>query len=329
MTAITATVQMFFTERLVTEKGASPATITAYRDTVRLLLNHASQTTRTPVARLDFAQLDAGLVSGFLQHLETGRGNSARTRNARLAAVRSLFTYAARRHPEHADDIARVLAIGPKRAAHTIITYLADPELTALIAACGQDTATGRRDRVMIHLAAQTGLRAAELLALTPADLHLDGGAHVSCNGKGRKRRATPLTADTVTLLRSWLTERPRTGTAPLFTTSRRTALTRDAFAQRLSVHAATAAADCTSLASKKVTPHVLRHTAAMRLLHAGVDIAVIALWLGHESLTTTAIYLKADLETKEKAIARTAPIGTPPGRYQPGDALLAFLDSL
>ncbi len=311
MTRIAATVQLFFTDRLISERGASPATVTAYRDTIRLLLNHAAAATGTPVAALDLSQLDAAMISGFLQHLETGRGNSIRTRNARLAAIRSLFAYAARRHPEHAGDIARVLAIGPKRAAYTVITYLSGPELTALIAACDQSTVTGRRDQVMIHLAAQTGLRAAELLTLTPAGLHLDHGAHVSCRGKGRKNRITP------------------PGSATLFTTSPGAPLSRDAFADRLTLHAAAAANGCPSLSGKKISPHVLRHTAAMRLLHSGVDIAVIALWLGHESLTTTAIYLKADLETKEKAIARTAPIGTPPGRFQPGDALLAFLDAL
>jgi site-specific recombinase XerD len=327
MTAVAATVQLFFTDRLISERGASPATVIAYRDTIRLLLSHAAAAIGTPVAALDFTQLDAPMISGFLHHLETGRGNSIRTRNARLAAIRSLFTYAARRHPEHAGDIARVLAIGPKRAAHATVTYLSDPELTALITACDTSTATGRRDRVMIHLAAQTGLRAAELLTLTPADLHLDHGAHVSCRGKGRKKRITPLTADTIQLLRGWLPARPAPGSATLFTTSTGTPLSRDAFAGRLTLHAA--ASSCPSLGDKNTTPHVLRHTAAMRLLHAGVDIAVIALWLGHESLTTTAIYLKADLETKEKAIARTAPIGTPPGRFQPGDALLAFLDAL
>ena len=329
MTAVAGTIQLFFTERLISEQGASPATITAYRDTIRLLLCHAAAQTGRPVAALDFSQLDAAMIGRFLQHLETGRGNSIRTRNARLAAIRSLFTYAARRHPEHAGDIARVLAIGPKRAAHAVVTYLSDPELTALIAACDTGTVTGRRDHVMIHLAAQTGLRAAELLTLTPADLHLDHGAHVSCRGKGRKNRITPLTPDTTGLLRGWLPGRPAPGSATLFTTSTGTPLSRDAFADRLALHAAAATNGCPSLAGKKISPHVLRHTAAMRLLHAGVDIAVIALWLGHESLTTTTIYLKADLETKEKAIARTAPIGTPPGRFQPGDTLLAFLDAL
>ena len=329
MTAVAATVQMFFTQRLIAERGASPATVTAYRDTIRLLLCHAAAATGTPVAALDFTQLGAPMISGFLQHLESGRGNSITTRNARLAAIRSLFTYAARRHPEHAGDIARVLAIGPKRASRTTLAYLSDPELTALISACDQGTVTGRRDRVMIHLAAQTGLRVTELLTVRTPDLHLDGGAHVSCVGKGRKNRITPLTPDTVQILRSWLPGRPAPGSATLFTTSTGTPLSRDAFADRLTLHAAAAANDCPSLAGKKITPHVLRRTAAMRLLHAGIDIAVIALWMGHESLTTTAIYLKADLGTKEKAIARTAPIGTPPGRFQPGDALLAFLDNL
>ena len=263
MTAVAASVQLFFTERLINERGASPATVTAYRDTIRLLLSHASAATGTPVAKLDFAQLDAPMISGFLQHLETGRGNSIRTRNARLAAIRSLFTYAARRHPEHAGDIARVLAIGPKRAAHAMVTYLSDPELTALIAACDSGTVTGRRDRVMIHLAAQTGLRAAELLTLTPADLHLDAGAHVSCRGKGRKKRITPLTPDTVDLLRGWLPGRPAPASATLFTTSTGTPLSRDAFADRLALHAAAAASDCPSLADKTISPHVLRHSAA------------------------------------------------------------------
>ncbi len=251
MTAVAATVQMFFTKRLISERGASPATITAYRDTIRLLLNHAAAATRTPVAALDFAQLDAPVISGFLQHLETARGNSIRTRNARLAAIRSLFSYAARRHPEHADGIARVLAIGPKRTACATITYLTGEELTALISACDQGTNAGRRDRVMIHLAAQTGLRAAELLSLAPTDLHLDGGAHVSCVGKGRKTRATPLTPDTVALLRSWLPGRPSQAAATLFTTSRGTPLSRDAFA----VTRSPCACHCTPLPPRHGAP--------------------------------------------------------------------------
>ena len=329
MTTIAATIQSFFTDHLVKERDASPATIAAYRDAIKLLINYATECTGTKATGLDFAQLNATLLLGFLEYLETERGNSIRTRNARLAAIHALTSYAARRHPEHADDFARIQAITSKRAAHTEVTYLTDPELGALIEACDTDAWIGRRDRVMIHLAAQTGLRSAELLSVTPADLHLGNGAHISCRGKGRKTRATPLTSDTTALLRSHLAEnQPDTATA-LFTTTRGRPLSRDAFAQRLSIHAAMAAAGCPSLAEKNITPHVLRHTAAMRLLHAGVDIAVIALWLGHESLNTTAIYLKADLETKERAIARCAPIGTPPGRFRPDDALLDFLNGL
>ncbi len=327
MTTIAATIQSFFTDHLVTERNASPATIAAYRDAIKLLINYASERTGTKATSLDFAQLDATLLLEFLDHLEHERGNSIRTRNARLAAIHALTSYAARRHPEHSDDFARIHAITSKRAARTEVTYLTDPELAALIEACDTDTRIGRRDRVMIHLAAQTGLRSAELLSLTRTDLHLGNGAHISCRGKGRKTRATPLTPDTTVLLRSYLAEnQPETS---LFTTTRGRPLSRDGFAQRLSIHATTGAANYPSLAEKNITPHVLRHTAAMRLPHAGVDIAVIALWLGHESLNTTAIYLKADLETKEKAIARTAPIGTPPGRFHPDDTLLAFLNDL
>ena len=329
MSPIAPSIQAFFTDHLVKEKNASPATSAAYRDAIKLWLTYAAEHTGTATSALDFTQLDPALLLGFLDHLETERGNAVRTRNARLAAIHALIAYAARRHPEHADDFARLLAITAKRAAHTTVTYLTDRELTALIAACDTTTRIGRRDRVMIHVAAQTGLRAAELLPLTPTDLHLGNGAHASCHGKGRKTRATPLTSESVELLRAHLAETSPGPHQPVFTTSSARALTRDAFALRLTLHTTTAAEACPSLHSKNITPHVLRHTAAMRLPHAGVDISVIALWLGHESLTTTAIYLKADLETKEKAIARTAPIGTPPGRYQPNDKLLDFLEAL
>jgi integrase/recombinase XerD len=329
VSAIAPTIQAFFTDHLFKEKNASPATTRAYRDAIKLYLAYAAAHTGTALSTLDFAQLNPALLLGFLDHLEAERGNSVRTRNARLAAIHALTSYAARRHPEHADDFARILAVTGKRATHTTITYLTDPELTALIDACDAGTRIGRRDRAMIHLAAQTGLRAAELLPLTPDDLHLGNGAHVCCRGKGRKTRATPLTSESIELLRSHLAEGKPAAHQPVFTNTKDRALTRDAFALRLTLHAKAAAETFPSLRKKNITPHVLRHTAAMRLPHAGVDISVIALWLGHESLTTTAIYLKADLETKEKAIARTAPIGTPPGRYRPDDQLLAFLDNL
>jgi integrase/recombinase XerD len=329
MTTIAATVQAFFTERLITQRQASGHTITAYRDTVRMLLAFTSDRTRTPCHRLQFSDLNAATVSAFLDHLEHHRANSVRTRNARLAAIHSLFGFAALRHPEHAADIARVLAIPAKRGDHTVITYLTDIETQALLNAPDRATRTGRRDHAILQLAIQTGLRASELTALTRNDIHLDTAAHVACRGKGRKHRITPLTSGTVAILRTGLTETPGAAADPLFPTSRGGPLSLDALAQRVAVHAATATASCPSLTAKNVTPHVLRHTAAMRLLHAGVDTTVIALWLGHENVTTTGIYLQADLKLKQRALDRTAPTATPPGRYRPPNQLIAFLEAL
>ena len=269
------------------------------------------------------------MISAFLDHLEHDRHNSIRTRNARLAAIHSLFDFAALRHPEHAADIERVLAIPLKRAGQTIVTYLTDTETEALLAAPDPATRTGRRDHAWILLAIQTGLRASELTGLTCADVHLGTGPYVACHGKGRKDRITPLTPATVATLQAWLAERAAEPGDPLFTTIRGGPLSHDALQQRLAVHAAKAARTCPALASKTVTPHVLRHTAAMRLLHAGVNITVIALWLGHENVTTTQIYLQADMALKQRALDRTTPPATPPGRYQPPDQLLAFLEAL
>jgi integrase/recombinase XerD len=329
VTAAAATMQAFFTERLARQRRASPHTIAAYRDTLRLLLSFTAQRAATVPCRLDFADLTAPVIAAFLDHCEQQRGNSIRTRNARLAAIHSLFAYAALRHPEHAADIERVLAIPPKRSDQTIVTYLTDEEASALLAAPDRSTRTGRRDHAWILLAIQTGLRASELTGLTCGDVHLSRGAYVACHGKGRKDRITPLTPGTVTTLRAWLTERGGQPTDPLFTTSRGGPLSHDALQQRLAVHAAKAARACPTLAGKKITPHVLRHTAAMRLLHAGTDITVIALWLGHESVTTTQIYLQADMALKQQALDRTTPLATPPGRYRPADQLLAFLEAL
>jgi site-specific recombinase XerD len=275
------------------------------------------------------ADLTAPVITAFLDHCEQQRGNSIRTRNTRLAAIHSLFSYAALRHPEHAADIERVLAIPPKRASQTIVTYLTDDEASALLAAPDRSTRTGRRDHAWILLAIQTGLRASELTGLTCGDVHLGHGAYVACHGKGRKDRITPLTPGTVTTLRTWLTERGGEPSDPLFATSRGGPLSHDALQQRLAVHAAKAASTSPTLAAKKLTPHVLRHTAAMRLLHAGTDITIIALWLGHESVTTTQIYLQADMALKQQALDRTTPLATPPGRYHPSDQLLAFLEAL
>jgi integrase/recombinase XerD len=329
MTAIAVTVQAFFTERLIQQRQASPHTIAAYRDVVRMLLTFTAQRTTTPCHRLEFTDVDAPTVAAFLDHLEHARGNSVRTRNARLAAIHSLFAFAALRHPEHAADISRVLAIPTKRGDHTLVTYLTDTEVHALLAAPDRTTRTGRRDHAILCLAIQTGLRASELTSLTCRDVHLGAGAHVSCRGKGRKNRATPLTANTITVLRAWITEHAGQPNDPLFTTTRGGPLSLDALAQRVAVHAAAAVSSCPSLASKKVTPHVLRHTAAMRLLHAGVDTTVIALWLGHVDVTTTQIYIDADLALKQQALDRTTPTATTPGRYHPPDSLIAFLEAL
>jgi integrase/recombinase XerD len=329
VTALAPTLQAFFTDRLALQRHASGQTVAAYRDTWRLLLAFASARTGKQPARLDIADLDAPLIGDFLDHLERDRGNSARTRNARLAAIRSMFSYAALRHPEHAQVIARILAIPPKKFDKALVTWLTEPEVDALLAAPDKATRAGRRDHAMIALVVQTGLRISELTGLTCGDVHLGSGPHVSCHGKGRKQRITPLSPVTITVLRAWLAERAGEPAQPLFPNRTGGRLSRDAVEKRLAQHVSAAAAGCPSLAAKNVTAHTLRHTAAMRLLHAGVDTSVIALWLGHEQADTTQIYLHADLALKEKALARTTPANTKPGRYQPPDQLLAFLESL
>ena len=329
MTALAPALQAFFTDRLIRQRRASPATIAAYRDAWRLLLNFAASRAGKQPSQLDLGDLDAPLIAGFLDHLEHDRGNSPRTRNARLAAIHSLFSYAALRCPEHAEQIARVLAIPPKRFDKALVTWLTKPELDALLAAPDSTTRAGRRDHAMILLAAQAGLRISELTGLTCGDVHLGAGPHVTCHGKGRKQRITPLTSLTVTTLRSWLAERAGQPGQPLFPARDGERLSRDAVERRLAKHTAAATANCPSLKTKDITAHTLRHTAAMRLLHAGVDTSVIALWLGHEQAETTQIYLHADLALKEKALARTKPPDAKPGRYRPPDTLLAFLEAL
>jgi integrase/recombinase XerD len=329
VTALAPTLQAFFTDRLTRQRQASPHTIAAYRDTWRLLLSFATQQAGKQPSQLDLGDLDAPLIGAFLDHLERERDNCARTRNARLAAIHSLFRYAALRHPEHAETIARVLAIPPKRYDKALVTYLTEPEVNALLAAPDRTTWAGRRDHALILLAAQTGLRISELTGLTIGDVHLGTGPHVSCTGKGRKQRITPLTTMTVAVLRTWLAERGGQPDQPLFPTRTGRRLSRDAVERRIAKHTTTAVTRCPSLKAKAITAHTLRHTAAMRLLHAGTDTSVIALWLGHEQAETTQIYLHADLALKEKALARTKPPDARPGRYQPPDKLLAFLEAL
>jgi integrase/recombinase XerD len=329
MTALAPVLQAFFTDRLIRQRHASDHTIAAYRDTWRLLLAFAAHQTATPPHRLDIAELNATLITAFLDHLEHDRHNSVRTRNARLAAIHSLFAFAALTHPEHAADIDRVLAIPTKRHDHTIITYLTDTEVDALLAAPDQTTWTGRRDHTLLCLTIQTGLRITELINLTHHDVHLGTAAHVACHGKGRKDRITPLTSHTRAVLRAWLTEQNGQSSDPLFPSRTGHRLSRDAIEHRLTHHTTTAATGCFSLHGKRITMHILRHTTAMRLLHAGVDTTVIALWLGHEQVATTGIYLHADLALKEQALARTRPLNTKPGRYHAPDTLIAFLSSL
>lgn len=331
MTALAPTLQSFFTGYLIGQRGASPHTITAYRDTFRLLLAYTHQRTGIRPSDLDLVVMDADLVAGFLTHLQDERGNTVRTRNARLAAIHCLFRYAALQHPEHADLIARVLAIRSKNTDRTIVTYLNDLETDALLAAPNRAAWTGRRDHTVLLTMVTTGLRVSELTGLTRIDVQpCPPGAHLACHGKGRKDRITPLEAQTATALRDWLAHSDPEPTAPVFTaqgTHRR--MTSDAVAQRIKIHTIRAAETCPTLTGRPVTPHTLRHTCAMRMLAAGIDLTTIALWLGHESPESTRPYLHADLQLKQRALDRTAPPHTTPGRYTPPDTILAFLEGL
>jgi integrase/recombinase XerD len=329
VSALAPTLEAFFTERLLLQRRASPHTIAAYRDAFCLLLGFAQRETGKAPTKLDLEDLAAPLIGAFLDSLERERCSSVRTRNARLAAIHSLFRFAALRHPDHAGLIERVLAIPPKRFERRIVTFLTDEEVEALVAAPDCTSFLGRRDHALLLLAIQTGLRVSELVGLRCEDVVLGTGAHVRCLGKGRKERATPLTAKTAAVLKAWLDALDTEPDAPLFPTRQGTPLSRYGVTVLVARHVDAAAASCRSLALKKVSPHVLRHTAAMRLLNAGVDTSVIALWLGHEGTQTTQIYVHADLTLKERALARTAPITSRPGRYRPPDQLLAFLQSL
>lgn len=329
MSAIAPTLQAFFTDRLARQRQVSPHTVASYRDTFRLLLEFAEGRTGRKPSALGWEDLDDALIGEFLDHLEFVRHNSARTRNLRLTAIRSLFTYGALRHPEHAGTIARVLAIPPKRFDKPTLSFLTPDEIDALLRAPDRSRWEGRRDLALLLVAVQTGLRVSELVGLNCGDVTLGTGASVRCEGKGRKRRCVPLTKPSQETLRAWLAERAGLPADPLFPTRTGRRLSRDAVERRLALHAATASASCPSLATKKLTPHMLRHTSAMSLLQAGVDTSVIALWLGHADVRSTNPYLHADLSIKERALARTTPASARPGRYRPSDRLLAFLESL
>lgn len=329
MSALAPTLEAYFTDRLRAQRQASPQTIVAYRDAWRLFLQYVSAATRKSPAQLDFSDLHAGCVANFLQWLEQERHNTVRTRNARLAAIHAFFHYAAYRHPEHSALIQQVLAIPFKRYDQPHIDFLTTTETEALLAVVDRSTWVGRRDYALLVLVLQTGLRVSELTQLTVDDVDLGPGAAVRCQGKGRKRRVTPLTPATAATLKAWLAERPGAAHQPLFPTVRGGPMSTDAVQWLLTKYGKMATHSCDSLAHKHLTPHVLRHTCAMNLLTSGVDITVIALWLGHESLQATQIYVHADMAIKEQALARTAPVGETPSRYRPPDALLAFLASL
>jgi site-specific recombinase XerD len=329
MSDLAPTLQSFFTERLARQRQASPRTIAAYRDAFRLLLAWMETQTGIKPSQVGWTDLDASTISAFLDHLEHDRGNSARTRNTRLTAIRSLFHYAALEHPEHAAIIQRVLAIPAKRFDKATVSWLHQHEADALIAAPDRATWEGRRDHTMLLIAVQTGLRVSELIGLNCGDVTLDTGAHVRCEGKGRKLRAVPMTSATAAVVRVWLQERRGGPDDPLLVTRTGRRLSRDAIEQRVTKHAATAADNCPTLRTKHLTPHVLRHTCAMSLLQAGVDTSVIALWLGHADPRSTNAYLHADLTIKQQALEQASPTSAIPGRYRPPDALLAFLEDL
>jgi site-specific recombinase XerD len=319
----------FFTRRLMKQRQASPHTIASYRDTFRLLLRFAHKRLETRPSALTFEQIDATLIIAFLDELEDKRGVSARSRNLRLSAIRSFFQYAAFEAPNHAAQIQRVLAIPGKRCTRTQVCYLTRPEVDALLAAPDRSTWAGRRDHALLLLAVQTGMRLSEMIGLRREDFRFDTGAHVHVLGKGRKERCTPLAKQTRVVLQAWM----RTDLAPeatvVFPSARGGRLSADGVQYLVAKHVTTANQTCPSMARKRVTPHVLRHTLAMEMLQAGIDRSVIAMWLGHESLETTQIYLDADLTLKEQVLAKTTPHDGRPGRYRPDDQLMAFLNAL
>lgn len=324
-----ALLESFFTDRLMEQRAASPHTIASYRDTFRLLLKFTSTRLRKAPSDIRLDDLDAAFIGSFLKHLQEDRGNASRTRNVRLAAIRSFFRYVSWNEPAHSARCQSILAMPSKRFTRRTIEYLHRSEMEALLAAPDLATWIGRRDRALLLLALRTGFRVSEVVALRWAEVALADGAHVRCEGKGRKQRATPIGKEVRKLLKAWKRENKPGATCPVFPSLRGGALSRDGVERIVKRHVETARRHCPSLRNKRVTPHVLRHSAAMDLLEHGVDRSVIALWLGHESVETTQIYLHADLRRKEKALERTPALKAKPGRYKPGDELLGFLESL
>jgi integrase/recombinase XerD len=328
-TSFPTLLEAFFTRRLIGQRRVSPHTVASYRDTFRLLFQFAEKHLAKVPSRLTLEDLNAPFLGAFLDHLESTRANGARSRNLRLTAIRSFFRYAALETPQHSGLIQRVLAIPNKRQARPLVGFLTRPEIDALLAVPDRDKWLGRRDHALLLTVVQTGLRLAEATSIRQQDVCLATGAHVRCEGKGRKERCTPLTKSTVTVLTAWIREQGADGTRILFPSARGGRLSADAVQHLVAKYATAAQQACPSLAEKRVSPHVLRHTTAMELLQAGVDRTLIALWLGHESVETTQIYLDANLKIKEEALSKTTPINTKAGRYQPDDDLLAFLKGL
>ena len=324
-----ALLQAYFTERLIGQRNASPHTIASHRDTFRLLLGFAQKALKKAPTALAPSDLDAPFIGRFLHHVEKDRGNKPQTRNIRLAAIHSFFHYVALEEPSLGALAQRVLAIPSKRHKTRPVDFLTRDEIDALVAVPDQSTWAGRRDRTLLLVAAQTGLRASEFIGLRCQDVVLGTGAHVRCLGKGRKERCTPLRKDAVAALRQWLPERNGQPSDVVFPNAQGSSLSRDGLEYVLAKHLAIARSRCPSLKAKRVSPHVLRHSTAMDLLQHGVDRSVIALWLGHESMETTQIYLHANLALKEEALAKTNPLKGRSGRYRPGDKLLAFLQGL
>ena len=322
-------IHKFFTERLLLQQGASPHTVESYRDTFRLLLCFATQHFKREPSKLLMEEIDAPFLETFLRYLELNRANSARTRNNRLAALHAFFRFVVLNEPAFALQCQRILAIPAKRYERTQVEFLTEEEAAALVAAPDLETWIGRRDRALLLVAIQTGLRNSELTQLKCQDVKLGTGAHVRCLGKGRKMRCTPLQPDAAAILKEWLSEQHGEPGDPVFPKLHGGHLSADAFQRLVLRHTANARLTCPSLRTKSVTPHTLRHSAAMNLLRRGIEPSVIALWLGHESIETTQIYLHADMELKERALAHATSSGFVPDRYQPPDPLLAFLESL
>jgi len=321
--------QLFFTDRLFGQLNASPHTVACYRDAFRLLFLFAKDNLGRSPSELRLEELDVPFIGKFLEYLELERHNCIRTRNNRLSALQAFFRYVSFREPDLALQCQRVLAIPTKRYVRCPVEFLTEEEASALVAAPKPDKWIGRRDRTILLVAIQTGLRNSEITSLRCEDVQLGTGAHVNCLGKGRKMRCTPLRPDVATVLKEWLAEQDGNPKSPLFPSSRGTRLSADALQRLVVKHTAVASQSCPSLKGKKVTPHTLRHSAAMNLLRGGVDLSVIALWLGHESTETTQIYLHADMRLKEQALAHATSNGLVPDRYRPQDALLDFLENL